>query len=265
MVGQQGIGPLLSYRLQLLRVRGEKVERGADFALCRLWRQVAAGCAFQQAAHAVVGQPLRGVAALHGQRHSFLCHHLEGFATAHVAELVAQAQQVEGGDDLHVIGQGGGTTGSQWAFAAECIFQQVLGEQADQRVTAVQFAEVDELGLVDAFVGQALAQGFGQVLRQETCCLLAADFQRRPQPGEVRLGLKFVAQEQAQEPKVLNAEALKKAEAEKAKAVALLKQRGNRLLAPIRNPGEVVERTPLKPWEILTHALLFANEASYVY
>ncbi|MNG29369.1 hypothetical protein D3C84_1147870 [compost metagenome] len=67
MVGQQGIGPLLGERLQLLRVRGEEVERGAYFALHGLRRQVAAGSAFEQAAHAVVGQPLRSVAALHGQ------------------------------------------------------------------------------------------------------------------------------------------------------------------------------------------------------
>ncbi len=118
------------------------------------------------------------VAALHSQSNGFFRHHLEGFATAYVAELVAQAQKIEGGDDLHVIGKSGSTTGGQRTFAAECIFQQVLGEQADQRMTAVQFAEVDELGFVDALVGQALAQGFGEVLRQEACSLLATDFQR---------------------------------------------------------------------------------------
>ncbi|MBE0953832.1 hypothetical protein IH771_24090, partial [Escherichia coli] len=33
VVGQQGIGPLLGQRLQLLRVRSEEVERDAYFAL----------------------------------------------------------------------------------------------------------------------------------------------------------------------------------------------------------------------------------------
>ena len=175
--GQQGIGSLLGYRLQLLRVRGEEVERGADFALYRLWRQVAAGRAFEQATHAIVDQPFRSIAALHSQSNGFLRHHLKGFAAAHVAELVAQTQKVKGGDNLHVIGKSGSATGGQRTFATECVFQQVLSQQANQRVTAMQFAEVDELGFVDAVVGQALAQGFGEVLRQEACSLLATDFQ----------------------------------------------------------------------------------------
>ncbi|MCY1304889.1 hypothetical protein D9M70_546630 [compost metagenome] len=52
---------------------------------------------------------------------------------------MAQAQQIDRGDNIDVVGQRGGTTGSQRTFAAEGIFQQVLSQQADQRVAAVQF------------------------------------------------------------------------------------------------------------------------------
>ncbi|MNR20976.1 hypothetical protein D3C85_1378500 [compost metagenome] len=57
----------------------------------------------------------------------------------------------------------------------------MLGQQAHQWVATVQFTKVDGLGHGDAFISQALAPGFGQVLRQEACGLLAASFQRRAQ------------------------------------------------------------------------------------
>jgi hypothetical protein len=61
-------------------------------ALCRLRRQISARRAFEQATHAIVDQPLGSIAALHSQSNGFLRHHLEGLATAYVAELVAQTQ-----------------------------------------------------------------------------------------------------------------------------------------------------------------------------
>ena len=51
--------------------------------------------------------------------------------------------------------------------------QQGFSQHADQRVAAVQFIEVQQQGLVDPFSGQALAQRFGQVLRQKAKMLLA--------------------------------------------------------------------------------------------
>jgi len=67
MIGQQGIGTLPGQCLQLLRVRGEKIQRDVYFALHGFGRQVATGCAFEQAAGVVVAEPLRSVAALHDQ------------------------------------------------------------------------------------------------------------------------------------------------------------------------------------------------------
>jgi len=52
---------------------------------------------------------------------------------------MAQAQQIDRGDNIDVVGQRGSTTGGQRTFAAECIFQQVLRQQAYQWVAAVQF------------------------------------------------------------------------------------------------------------------------------
>ena len=105
VVDQQGLGALFCQGLQWLGMRGKEIERGAHFALHGFCGQVAAGRAFEQAVHAVIGQPLRIGTATHGQGHGLLGHHLERLATAHVAELMAQAQQIDRGGDIDVVGQ----------------------------------------------------------------------------------------------------------------------------------------------------------------
>ena len=83
---------------------------------------------------------------------------------------MAQAQQHDGGDAVDTGGDGGSTAGRQGAVALQRGFNQVLSQHAHQRVAAVQLGQVQRqrLGAAvghQALVGQAQAQGFGQVLR----------------------------------------------------------------------------------------------------
>ena len=65
---------------------------------------------------------------------------------------------------------------------AQGVFQQVLSEEADEGVAAVQFAPVNQLRRGQPFVGQAQAQGFGHVLGQQAHLVGAAcALQRRAQ------------------------------------------------------------------------------------
>ena len=94
-------------------------------------------------------------------------------------------------------------------------------------------------------------------------------FQRDPKPEEIKLALKFVGQEitndsQAPAPspedeKIAN----RKMEREMAKAKQVNKNRYGGM-APIKNTGSLVERTPLTPWQTYAQALLLSNEAAYV-
>ncbi len=95
-------------------------------------------------------------------------------------------------------------------------------------------------------------------------------FQRDPKPKEIKLALSFVGNEMAdtaQNPTAPGMEqklAAKKMERLKAKA----QMQGNKNryggMAPIKNKGDLIERTPLTPWETYAQALLLSNEAAYV-
>ena len=94
-------------------------------------------------------------------------------------------------------------------------------------------------------------------------------FQRDPKPEEIKMALQFVGSEMTNETRTPAANEQEKKVAgrqmERAKAKA---QQGakNRYggMASIKNKGEIIERTPLTPWETYAQALLLSNEAAYV-
>ena len=94
-------------------------------------------------------------------------------------------------------------------------------------------------------------------------------FQRDPKPEEIRMALQFVGNEITNEPRqaVVTEQEKKVAgrQMERAKAKA---QQGakNRYsgMASIKNKGQLIDRTPLTPWETYAQALLLSNEAAYV-
>ena len=196
MVGQQGLGTRLGQGVELLRVLGQELQGLGHFAGHGLAWEVGGGHAFEQLGGGVVAQPFGVAAAFDGQGHGFLGHHLVGLAAAHVAELVAQAQQHDGGDHIDRIGDGGGAArgdagGGSSVFARlQGVFEQVVGQHAHQGVAAVQFGKVQRQRGVgcaggafghQAFVGQALAQGLGQVLGVQAVGLAARGLQRGAQ------------------------------------------------------------------------------------
>ncbi len=94
-------------------------------------------------------------------------------------------------------------------------------------------------------------------------------FQRTPQPVEIDLALKFVANEARNQPTQSPAE-LKEQQAKNGR-VADKKARKNAKgngrydsMNAIQNQGELIERKPLTPWETYAQALLLSNEASYI-
>ncbi len=94
-------------------------------------------------------------------------------------------------------------------------------------------------------------------------------FQRDPAPNEIKMALAFVGNEMTneaqlpvptvQDPKM----AARKNDRAKAKAQQANKNRYGGM-APIKNVGERIERTPLTPWETYAQALLLSNEAAYL-
>jgi hypothetical protein len=87
-------------------------------------------------------------------------------------------------------------------------------------------------------------------------------FQRNPKPMEIQLALQFVGTEAKDQPQAAPIAAAKP-------AMRLTARKGGGkgygdAAKAIQNPGEIVERKPLTPWETYAQALLFSNEASYV-
>lgn len=150
--------------LQAFGVLGQKLQGLGYFAGHGALREVGGGHAFEQMGRGVVAQPFGLAAAFDGQGHGFLGHHLVGLAAAHVAELVAQAQQHDGGDHIDRTGDGGGAArgdagGGGAAFARlQGVFEQVVGQHAHQGVAAVQFGKVvlDERN--DLLIGHLVEQ-----------------------------------------------------------------------------------------------------------
>jgi mono/diheme cytochrome c family protein len=99
-------------------------------------------------------------------------------------------------------------------------------------------------------------------------------FQRTPKPEEIKVGLAYVTDLNrllAPEPTVpvvalnnANARAARNAKAAKAAPRPQVNNNRRDGRAPIRNQGEMVERSPLSAWEQYAQALLFANELAYV-
>ena len=90
-------------------------------------------------------------------------------------------------------------------------------------------------------------------------------FQRQPAPMEIDMGIKFVQKEKFKQAEVdAMAPEIAKKNAEIQKRVDDLKKRDNDAKRAVQNEGDIIERKPLKPWEAYAHALLFANESSYV-
>ena len=94
-------------------------------------------------------------------------------------------------------------------------------------------------------------------------------FQRDPKPDEIKMALSFVGNEMTEIPQ--NAAATEQEQKLAGKKMERLKakaQQGNKNryggMAPIKNKGELIERTPLTPWETYAQALLLSNEAAYV-
>ncbi len=94
-------------------------------------------------------------------------------------------------------------------------------------------------------------------------------FQRDPKPDEIKMALQFVGHEmtsdaQAPAPNEQDKKiAARKVERAKAKAQQGAKNRYSGM-APVKNEGELIERTPLTPWQTYAQALLLSNEAAYV-
>ena len=95
-------------------------------------------------------------------------------------------------------------------------------------------------------------------------------FQRDPKPDEIKLALAFVGHEMtatSQNPVATEQEQkLAGKKMERLKAKAQMQGNKNRYggMAPIKNKGDIIERTPLTPWETYAQALLLSNEAAYV-
>ena len=94
-------------------------------------------------------------------------------------------------------------------------------------------------------------------------------FQRDPKPDEIKMALQFVGHEMTNSPQspVAAQQEQKVAARKMDRAKAKAQQGGkNRYggMAPIKNPGEFIERTPLTPWETYAQALLLSNEAAYL-
>ena len=94
-------------------------------------------------------------------------------------------------------------------------------------------------------------------------------FQRDPKPDEIKMALSFVGQEMASTPQnPASTEQEQKLAGKRMERVKAKAQQGgkNRYggMAPIKNQGSFIARTPLTPWETYAQALLLSNEAAYV-
>jgi len=93
-------------------------------------------------------------------------------------------------------------------------------------------------------------------------------FQRPPHAAEIQLGLQFVGQEEAGEPKpsaTPSPAAITTTYAVQQGRIIQNFNKNNRdPRRPIENQGTLVERRPQTPWENYAQALLLSNEASYV-
>ncbi len=94
-------------------------------------------------------------------------------------------------------------------------------------------------------------------------------FQRDPKPDEIKMALAFVGHEMTDTPPNSAApEQQQKLAGRKMERLKAKMQQGNKNryggMAPIKNKGELIERTPLTPWETYAQALLLSNEAAYV-
>jgi len=89
---------------------------------------------------------------------------------------MAKAQQEERSDHVHIGRNGGGTAGRERRIALQRPLQQMVGEQPDERMRAMdelrprigRVMEVDQQLAIEVRLTEALAQRGGQVLRQET-------------------------------------------------------------------------------------------------
>jgi hypothetical protein len=91
-------------------------------------------------------------------------------------------------------------------------------------------------------------------------------FQRSPHQGEVPLAFAFVGEEKKLEPQLAQAskEVSEKAAKSAQERFDNMMKRDNDAVRAIQNEGQLVERTPLTPWETFVQALLLSNEAAYV-
>jgi hypothetical protein len=93
-------------------------------------------------------------------------------------------------------------------------------------------------------------------------------FQRAPKPEEVQMALGFVGRETTNAPQNPVVVAQQQQVADRKMVRLKAKAQGGKGrysgMAPIKNEGEYVERTPLTPWETYAQALLLSNEAAYV-
>jgi hypothetical protein len=91
-------------------------------------------------------------------------------------------------------------------------------------------------------------------------------FQRSPKQNEVPLAFAFVGEEKKLEPQLAAAskEASDKAAKTAQERFDNMMKRDNDATRAIQNEGQLVERTPLTPWETFVQALLLSNEAAYV-
>jgi hypothetical protein len=96
-------------------------------------------------------------------------------------------------------------------------------------------------------------------------------FQRTPRQHEFQIGRQFIHDEQIAQARIdisthddeaeKTAKQMNKIAKDK---LAKKKNEGNAGMREIFNPGDIVERKPLNPWETYVQALLLSNEASYV-
>jgi hypothetical protein len=85
-------------------------------------------------------------------------------------------------------------------------------------------------------------------------------YQRQPAPEEIQLGLEFIAQTPAPEP----ARTTVASDRPRARQQSQQERRAERAALNRPNNSAPKKRAPLTPWEMYTHALLQANEVSFV-